>query len=135
MKTITLTRRTVKDNPTLPTSYLLEIEVISAQDITKDVFVKQRLRNIDNTHTDVFAAICTPALLEELEVDNPSAGTSYFRTSKIQLVGANESYLDELFNTILGEVQVLVQNAEVFDTLKEQATYSVTSSAITKTTP
>jgi hypothetical protein len=63
-------------------SYRMTLEVLSTENITKNVFVKQRLKNfVKNNFYDVFAAVSTPAQLEDLDEDTPSDSSSYYRTS------------------------------------------------------
>lgn len=127
MKKINLLKRAVKQSG--PT-YILDIEIISSEGIIHDVFVKQRLRNTNNGFDDVFAAVATVAQLESLDIGSPAAGQSYFLDHKVSVVATNPAYLQDVFNTILAEVQMLVDNAEVLEEIEPAGVYEITSDTV-----
>ncbi len=129
MKQVTIVRRAPVKNQTLPISYSLEIEVTASQDITKAVFVKERIQRMDGTLVDRFAAVATPTHLLELD-EVPSNTSVYYRASKINLTAQNEAYLEDLWKIITSEIQLLLENAESLETIDSQATYNITSSGM-----
>lgn len=130
MKRITLVKRAVAA-PTLSViSYGLEIEVISAEDISKEIFVKQRIIKPDNKFEDVFVAVATPAQMQDLDINSPAADSSYFRVNKINIVGSNASFVKDVFETILAEIQLLVDNEEAVTALEEEALYTISAGSI-----
>lgn len=109
-------------------SYKMQLEVISTENIAKDVFIKQRLRNfVKNNFEDVFSAVSTPAQIEEFDVNSPRAGDSFFRTSIIELVSRNPEYLEKVFQSILRELQKLIEDIEALEALKTDGVYSITA--------
>lgn len=109
-------------------SYKMVLEVLSAENISKNIFVKQRLRNfVENNFDDVFVAVCTPAQVEDFDQNAPSADTSYFRVSKIELVSRNADYLEQVFESVLREVQKLIDDAEALRDIKPEAIYNLVS--------
>ncbi len=129
MKKINLFRKALKLDKSGPT-YVLGLEIISSEGISKEIFVKQRQRDNKQANNDVFVAVAANYQLEDLDVDSPKAGTSYFRTDNIELVASNPAYLDKLFDTILSEIQSLVDNAEVIDEISPDGIYEITADTI-----
>lgn len=130
MKKIILSRRAVHFDAKI-SSYKLALEVTSSEGIIKEVFVKQRLRNpMTNTFNDVFAAIASPTQLEDLDRNSPSADTTYFLVSKVDLVGASAEYLDEVFNSIVADIQRLVTDCEIVENLSPDGIYTIQSDTI-----
>ena len=127
MARINLVRRnTSYDRSVL--SYRTTLEVLSTENINKHVFVKQRIRNfIKNTFDDIFVAVATPVQMEDLDIDSPEDGTSFYRTSKIDLMSRNAGYLEEVVQAILRELQKLVDDKEALDVLITDGIYSVTA--------
>ena len=89
----------------------MDLTVTSADDMPKEIFVKQRFALDD----DVFAAIASPAQLEDLPINEPDGVTTYFRTSSVSLVAANQAALDSIYASIVAEVQQLVANLNALD--------------------
>ena len=108
--------------PAAPT-YGMTLTVTSANDMPLEVFVKQRLA-ADGSR-DNFAAIATPEQLEDLLVDEPHGSTSYFRTSSVVLYSLNKATLDDLYSTIVEEIQLLVANLDALDRLENPPTNCV----------
>lgn len=131
MKKLNLVRKSVQRHPAKLSSYKLDLEVISTEDITKDVFVKQRIKKPDNVIDDTFVAVCTPAQLEDLDANSPQAGSSYFRSSHIQLVGSSLANLHSIFDQIAAELQILCDETEILDEIEADAIYQITSDEIT----
>jgi hypothetical protein len=129
MKKINLLRRSLIKTPL--SSYRLDLEIMSTEDITKDVFVKQRLRAVDNSIDDRFVAIASPAQIEDLGVNSPNGDSSYFRSSVVSLVSSNPDYLEETFNIILTELQSLTEAIEVLDELTVDGIYNITADEVT----
>ena len=112
-------------------SYKMLLEIISTENVAKDLFVKQRLRNfVKNNFEDVFCAVATPAQVEEFDVNSPRAGDSFFRTNTIELVSRNADYLEQVFESILKELQKLVEDVESLEALKTDGVYSITAADV-----
>ena len=112
-------------------SYRITLEVTQAENITPKIFVKQRLRNLSNqTFDDVFAAVCTPAQLEDFAVDAPNEGSSFYRSNKIDIVARNADYLESVYEDIVTEVQQLCKGVEALDLLNNQITVTINADDI-----
>jgi hypothetical protein len=113
-------------------SYKLVVEAINPEDMPQEVFIKQRLKNFaQDSFDDNFVAVCTPVQLEDLPVNAPDAGNSFYRVSKIELVGRLPEALDKIFDSLLYEVEKLVADLNALDDLKEAVIYNVTSDGTT----
>lgn len=133
MATITLQRNSTAYVPNLQ-SYKVLLEVSTATGISPYVFVLQRQRTVsDPTKTDdVFAAICTPEQLESLPQDAPDADSSYFRARSVTLVSRTLENLNDVIQSILGEINKLCLDYELMINLNDAATYTITSTTITE---
>ena len=130
-KTVTILRSAI--DPKQQTGligYVLALNVTASQNITKKIFVKQRVRTNLGTIDDVFVAVSSPEQLEDLAEDNPRDGTSYFRSDNICIIASNEAYLTKVFDTIMDDVQLLMSNSEALDILAPDGTYVVSSSGV-----
>lgn len=112
-------------------SYRLVLEITSTESINKNLFIKQRFRNsIKNTFDDVFVGVATPALIEDLDINSPAEGTSLFRSDKTDLISRNAAYLEEIFNSIVRELQKLVEDNESLNVLETDGIYEITTDDI-----
>ncbi len=112
-------------------SYRLLLEITSTEGLNKNLFVKQRFRNsIKNTFDDVFSGVATPALIEDLDIGSPAAGTSLFRSDKVDLISQNAAYLEEIFESIVRELQKLVEDNESLNLLETDGIYEITTDDI-----
>jgi hypothetical protein len=126
MITLNLVRRATDFDPAA-SSYRLTLEVNSAQNITSKVFVNQRLRNLsNNSFEDVFAAVATPAQLEDFDEDVPGPGTSYYRTNKIDILSRNADYLNDVYDDIVWQVQKLVDDMKALTKIENEVTVRIT---------
>lgn len=108
------------------TSYRLVLEIISTEDISKYVFVKQRIRNhAKNTFEDVFAAIATPNQLEDLEINSPGADSSFFLSNQVEIVTRNADFLEQVFDDIVSSLQRLVLDTESLNILEGDGIYEI----------
>jgi hypothetical protein len=133
MRKINLVRRSIKPTDDKLITYMMELEVVSAEDIDKHIFVKQRFRRPDGTFDDRFAAVASPAQLEDLDVNSPREDSTYFRSSKVQLTHTSLVYLDYIWNTIVTDVSMLVEDAAAMSVLEEEETVTVTATSTTST--
>ena len=117
MRKLTLERTDFNDSTETLPSYAMELTVTTANDMPKEVFVKQRVDTVPPS--DDFAAVCSAAQLEDLQVGGPGGGTSYFRTDSVKLVSANPAVLDSLHAEIVGEIQLLIANLDALDVIVE----------------
>lgn len=108
-------------------SYKLVVEAINPENMPSEIFIKQRLKNFaQDSFDDNFVAVCTPVQLEDLPVAAPDAGSSFYRVSKIELVGRLPEAIDKVFDSLIYEVQKLVQDLNALDDLNEAKVYSIT---------
>ena len=132
MKTLQLLRRSVKLISGSP-SYAMDCEITASQNITKNVFVKLRMRNTDQTFRDQFYAVATPAQLEQLHELTPADGSVLFRINKMRLINTDLNRLEADFQSLLGELQQLCDFTEILDELQADGIYSITASTIQST--
>ncbi len=119
-------KRTVNYSQALQ-SYSCDLEITVAEDITNKCFVVQRITSPALVSTDTFVAVATPVQLEDFPEDSPAPDSSYFRTSKIALVAASSSYLEEIINQIVTELGQLVDNMLKLNALSEVTTFTIES--------
>lgn len=136
MKTITLSRQSTHVTPgTKLTSYRLVLEVTATNGITKEIFVKQRFRDIlssdVSTFTDVFAAVATPVQMEDLAVGSPDASTSYFRVALVDLVFNTSDRLEEVYQLIIADIQMLLGDSDALEVLETDGSFVVTAESVT----
>lgn len=130
MAKVTLLRRSTNFDANL-TSYKMILEILSSENITKSIFVKQRIRNyFKNQFEDVFAAIATPVQLEDLDEGSPKEGDSYFRCSSVELVARTPEFLENVFSSIQSEIQKLVIDFEAVNELQADGVYTITADEI-----
>lgn len=126
MITLNLVRKSTDFDP-IASSYKLILEVNSAQDITPKIFVNQRFKNLsNNVFEDIFAAVATPAQLEDFDEDSPAAGTSYYRTNKIEILSRNADYLEDVYDDIVWQVQKLVDDMKALTNIENEITVRFT---------
>lgn len=107
-------------------SYKMIVKAINAQEMPAEIFIKQRLRNfVQDKFEDNFVAVATPTQLEDFPVNSPNADSSFYRVSEIELVGRLPEALDAVFDTLLFEVQKLVQDLNSLDILDEAKFYEI----------
>lgn len=109
------------------TSYQMTLEVTSSQSITKNVFVKQRVRTSSNNFNDIFVAIATPNQIETLGVGAPTSDTSYFLDYQICILANTVEYLNSVLEEILQELKNLVTDVELLQNTAEGSVYIITS--------
>ncbi len=132
MAKINLVRKLTKPTYNVK-SYKMVLEVVSSENITRYVFVKQRIRDpLTETFKDAFAAVASPAQLEEFDERSPAANSSYFRDYKVELVSYTAEYLDEVFTSILYDIQKLVEDFEIIDNIEPDGIFSITATSIDK---
>ena len=129
MRKITLLRKTTQTDIKL-SAVRMDLEIITAEEVVKDLFVKQRLIDVNGKINDVFAAVASPVQIEDLDTLAPAGGTSYFRDSKVSLMSTNIMALTELFNTITSELQTLVDELALLESTSGDMLYSITADNI-----
>ncbi|NBQ67286.1 MAG: hypothetical protein EBU46_00030 [Nitrosomonadaceae bacterium] len=129
MKTITLQRKAVSLLPGT-TNYKLSLSVTSVHDITDKVFVKRRLFKFDNTFEDVFVAVASPAQIEELPVDAPSAPNIHYRSAKVDITSSDPQLLEDIFTNIIAELQMLTDQLTTLDEMAVDGTYSISKNSV-----
>ena len=108
------------------------LEITSSQDIEKEVFVKQKLVNFTNdTPDEFFVAVCSPVQMSDLPVNIPTAYSSYFRVSKVELIAGTQEELKAIFNSITFELQKLIVDLEAQQSLLEiEENYEITDTGV-----
>lgn len=107
-------------------SYKLVVEAINPQNMPAEIFIKQRLRNFaQDAFDDSFVAVSTPAQLEDFPINAPNANSSFYRVSKIELVGRLPEVLDKTFDSLIYEVQKLVDDLNSLENLGEARIYDI----------
>lgn len=130
MATITLNRESSTFDKQIA-SYRMRVTVTDADGINSKIFVNQRLRDAQKqTFDDIFVAVATMAQLEDFAADAPNEGTSYFRTSIIDVISRNADYLDDVFDDIIHNVQKLVADADALAVLTDNGTYEITANTV-----
>jgi hypothetical protein len=120
-KSVTLTKRATSVETTTG-NVLLVIEVTSGDSMEKEVFVKQRIPKPNDTFSDVFVAVATPVQMEDLDINSPAEGTSYFRCADVSLVCFSAEYANTVWETIQTEVAMLVKDLNDMETLSPTTT-------------
>lgn len=134
-KNIQLSKQSTVYLPGL-SSYKLVVQAINAQDMPNKIFVKQRIQNfVTGVADDSFVAVCTPTQLEDFQEDSPAQGSSFFRTSSIELVMRTPEELEAVFESLLYEVQKLVIDLDDLDKLGQAVVYTVSSDGSVISTP
>ena len=108
----------------------MRLTVTAAYDMPTQVFVKQRIA-ADGSQ-DIMAAVASAEQLESLPINEPGPDTSYFRTSSVELRAVNSARLDEMYEAVRSEIQLLVRNLDALDNQAvPSATCEITSNAVT----
>ena len=129
MASVQLIRHTPSWVPDL-SSYRINLVISSAQDIPKELFVKQKIKNfVTNAFEEVFVAVCTPAQIADFPVNSPSEGSSYFRASSITLTFRTAEDMEEVINSINYEIQKLVKDYTVLSEFSEESTITISYEA------
>lgn len=113
MRKLTLRRVDFNNSTEVLPSYSMELTVTTANDMPKEVFVKQRLDTVPPS--DDFAAVASASQLEDLPVGGPTSPSSYFRTDSVKLVSSNPATLDEIHGEVNTELQLLIANLDALD--------------------
>lgn len=108
-------------------AYTTTVEISSSESIPKEVFIKKRTINfVNDSNNDVFVAVATPAQIEDLPVDNPEKGSSYFRTYKTELIGKTIEEVDAILRSMVAELNKLTLDMEtIMSSLTEEKTYVI----------
>lgn len=124
-KSIQISKRSTIEVPDI-SSYKLVVEAINAQNMPNKIFVKQRITNFaKGTIDDIFVAIATPTQLEDFAEDSPEEGTSFFRSSSIELVGRTPEMLQTVFASIIYETKKLVVDLTDMDNLSDAQVFNI----------
>ncbi len=109
----------------------MRVSVTVADGINSKVFVKQRNRDVQKqTFDDIFVAVATMAQMEDFAPDAPNEGTSYFRTSTIDVISRNADYLENVFDDIVWNVQKLMSDADALEILTANGTYVINAEEV-----
>ena len=134
-KTVKLSKKSTIYVPDLQ-SYKLEVNAVDAENTTSKIFIKQRIHNFSKGQfEDNFVGVCTPVQLEDFPEDSPVEGSSYFRTSSIELVARTPEYIQDVFNSLLYEVKKLLLDLEDIENLSDAEVYTVTGGSPIILTP
>ena len=133
MASVTIARKSA-DYDEHSSSYHLVLEATTSTDMKKEVFVIQRLYDfVSKTTDDVTVAIATPSQLEDLGVDNPKEGDSYYLSAKAEWMSSSPDYLEEVWKVVKADVQRLCLDIEALaEDLDGDATYTINSAGVTE---
>ena len=112
-------------------AYRMDLTITSSNDITKYLFVKQRILLPDNTNDDRFVTVANPVQIEDIPQQVPDDGDVYFRDLSVSLVSADPNLLAETRDRILADLQLTISQAEQLDLLAADVTYNIDKTAIT----
>jgi len=131
MLRLNLNKKTVTYRANL-SAYSMVLEITSSQDIEKEVFVKQKLVNFTNdTPDEFFVAVCSPVQMSDLPINIPTAYSSYFRVSKVELIAGTQEELQAIFNSITFELQKLIVDLEAQQSLLQiEENYEITDTGV-----
>lgn len=107
--------------------YKLAMTVTVANGISRAIFVKQRVRTVENSTTDNFVAVASSTQLEDLAELSPSPDTSYYRDYTFEIVGENPDYLDWVRQNVLSEAQNLLNNENALAANYGTSVYTLTA--------
>jgi hypothetical protein len=126
MRSISISRQSADSS--IPGAHLLTLTIHTGNDITTTLFVKQRIIKPGNTADDTFVAVASPTQLEDLPVGAPLTGnTGFFLDSTITLVSSDPAILEEIWNGVLDDIQLLTSQLDDLDSLSSSVTYTVNS--------
>ena len=111
-------------------NYRTDLTITSGQDITQYLLVKQRIINPDGTLDDIFAAVASPAQLEDIPANAPDT-TSYYRDYKVSLVSSDSEQLRSVVDQILADIQLTVTQLNELDMLAPTENIVITADSIT----
>lgn len=115
MISITLTKRSSEFLREVG-SYRVAITATVSVGVSPNIFVMQRIRDFTaNKFEDNFAAVATPAQLEDIPEVNNMTESSFYRTNSIELVARTAEYLAEIVASIFNEVQNLVDDLKALE--------------------
>lgn len=130
MANITL-HRELSDYDKSISSYRMRITITEADGINPKVFVNQRLRDTTKqTFEDVFVAVATPVQLEDFGEDAPLEGSSYFRTSIIDVMSRNADYLEEVADDIIWNIQKLISDVDSLQSFVTSGIFTINASSV-----
>ena len=125
-KSIKLSKKSTVYVPDLQ-SYKLVVAAVDAENTTDKIFIKQRIHNFARgKFEDNFVGVCTPVQIEDFPEDAPEEGSSYFRTSSIEVVARTPELIQDVFNSLLYEVKKLLLDLEDIENLSEEEVYTIT---------
>jgi hypothetical protein len=133
MRSVTISRQTSATSR--QGNYRVDLTIDSANLITPNLFVKQRVIKPDGTIDDTFAAVASPSEIEDIPELAPGSNR-FFRDSKISLINSDSDYLNQVVQQILIDVQLTVLQMNELDLLTPSEIITVTESGISvDTTP
>jgi hypothetical protein len=114
-----------------------ELEITGAVDLPKELFVKQRRQTVNinsvqfqEAYTDEFRAVCTAAQLEELPAYAPENKLGDFRDCKVAFRYTNPNFMQTILDSVIAEIQILIENLDALDTLQQSHVYNITATSI-----
>ena len=126
-KSIQLTRNSTIWVPGI-SSYKMLVISSGNEDTPGKIFVNQRIKNFSkDSFDDVFVAVATPVQLEDFAEDAPDAGTSYYRTNRIELIARTVEELNSVFQSMLFEIDKLVLDLSDLDKLSAAGIYVISA--------
>jgi len=111
----------------------MDLQIISTDSITKFLFVKQRIKTTTNKFDDVFAAVASPANIEDFGELAPNEGSTFFRDCNVSLISSSMEVLNDLFDSIMSELQHLADEVDLLDQLSGDLIYNISANNVETT--
>ena len=125
MSSLTLSQQATIYNPE-QNSYQLNLVISASVDMPAKVFVMQLINGAAK-----FAAISTPVQLEDINEDTPEAGSSYYRTDTVSLVGNSLEWIEWVLTEIKNDLYKLVKDYNSLQVVTAASTTLININGIT----
>jgi hypothetical protein len=126
MATFNLAKTTSAWAPDI-SSYKMTVEITSAEDAPREIFVIKRTRDfVKDQFEDVFAAVATPVQLEDFPIRAPRENSSYYRTNVATLIVRTAEGMQAVFDSMVYEIKKLALDLEALNNgLSYTSTYQI----------
>ena len=115
---------------TRPGAYRTDITITSVEGITEYLFVKQRIIRADGSVDDDFAAVASPAQIEDLPQQAPIAPGTYWRDNNVSLISSDPVLMQDVVDTILADLQFTLTQLTELETLGTTIKYVISPTGI-----
>ena len=111
--------------------FRMDVTINSAEGITPNLFVKQRVLDLNGNPNDTFVTVANVVDIEDYGQGAPHTDETLFLTNTVSLLSNDLSTLDRIFTEMTSLLQkVCTQNDELADLTSSQ-TFIVNSAGIT----